>query len=598
MGCKPLDSGSRQVRLLNLDSVSNPDDPVICHFTYASLNDEPKFEALSYFWGQSRNDRSIELQGEQVQITDNLYSALWRLRRDKHGHEQERILWVDALCINQLDLEERKQQIALMRIIYGQAWRVVVWLGEEWHGSGVAMEFLRRLGEDATLHLNPARAHSITVDGRGVDSQNLRSHLCRLFDLPWWKRTWTVQEFVLAQELILQCGSTWITGDSLDRASQNFWNHEEGCCQIYELENLDPILGTSLVSSFVTLGDLYFVINSLGYSYSVLFAVATFSQRKATDDRDKVYGMLGLGRDKYADLVDADYSRSKEEVCKDLAFKSVEKTGTLEFLSHVFVHENDNLPSFIPNWTGSYMWSKVYRQRLHSISSFNASLDATAAIEHVSSSSIMMLGVVFDTIDVAASQMLFEGDLLHNVWKGDLFQDGWEELHRLAGIRDNSTQPYPHSGESRLVALWHSVCGGTKTLLKDSDKYLVRLNGSSDLSSYWTFNADLPVVSKSNVDRRDPDIKNIYSNIGSATWGRRFFRTESGYFGFGPQSCRAGDVIAVLAGGAVPYVLRPLPCPREGFTILGDSYVHGIMDGEVFEILPEGEREFRSLLFY
>src|SRR5690242_4464285 len=127
----------------------------------------------------------------------------------------------------------------------------------------MAMEFLRRLGNDPALHLDPEEPHSIKVDGRGIDHPDLRYRICHLFDLPWWKRTWTVQEFLLARRLIIQCGGTWITGDLLDKVIKSFVHHRNMCCQRNELW---AILGTSLILSFQQAARLHFIANALRIS--------------------------------------------------------------------------------------------------------------------------------------------------------------------------------------------------------------------------------------------------------------------------------------------------------------------------------------------
>ena len=76
-----------------------------------------------------------------------------------------------------------------MSSIYGQASQVVVWLGEGWPGSDMAMEFVRELAEDETLHLAPSLTPSISVSRLKMDSMELCGHVVRIFDLPWWKRT-------------------------------------------------------------------------------------------------------------------------------------------------------------------------------------------------------------------------------------------------------------------------------------------------------------------------------------------------------------------------------------------------------------------------
>lgn len=93
------------------------------------LSDQCNYEALSYTWGEStlRPPPTIILNEHyELQITDNLFSALRRLRR----RFRSRRLWIDALCINQTDLDERIFQVSIMGAIYNSAFQVCVWLGE------------------------------------------------------------------------------------------------------------------------------------------------------------------------------------------------------------------------------------------------------------------------------------------------------------------------------------------------------------------------------------------------------------------------------------------------------------------------------------
>jgi len=164
----------------------------------------PDYEAFSYVWGDIKDVRCIELEGAIVPITRNLDSAL----RHLHREDEKIILWADVLCINQNDIKERLHEVSQMNPIYRQATRVVVWPGEGWDGSNIAMEFLRKLGDDETLYLGPSPVPCISVGSRHLDSPSLCRHTIHLFDLPWWKRTWTVQEFVLAQDLVFQCSTS------------------------------------------------------------------------------------------------------------------------------------------------------------------------------------------------------------------------------------------------------------------------------------------------------------------------------------------------------------------------------------------------------
>ncbi|KAF2003577.1 HET-domain-containing protein, partial [Amniculicola lignicola CBS 123094] len=113
-----------EIRLVKLHAARNYSDPVKCSLQTVNLRSSPPFEALSYVWGKlSGND--IQLQGEPYIITKNLNEALRRLRNESN----DRILWIDALAINQSSIPERNAQVRMMLDIYATADETVVWLG-------------------------------------------------------------------------------------------------------------------------------------------------------------------------------------------------------------------------------------------------------------------------------------------------------------------------------------------------------------------------------------------------------------------------------------------------------------------------------------
>ena len=106
------------------------------------------YQALSYVWGSEEKPESIILNGCTFHVTRNLHSALLHLR----NRQLERTLWIDAICINQDEEDqghEKSKQIPLMRTIYGQAERVIVWLGDATENGDKALEVIRCFGEAA-----------------------------------------------------------------------------------------------------------------------------------------------------------------------------------------------------------------------------------------------------------------------------------------------------------------------------------------------------------------------------------------------------------------------------------------------------------------
>lgn len=109
-----------EMRLLVLEP-GTQNSFVRCKLYTCSQNDRIPYQALSYTWGDPTKVQSIDCNGEDMQIASNLHQALLHLCHPR----RTRILWIDALCINQDDSNERGQQVQLMREIYAQATQVI-----------------------------------------------------------------------------------------------------------------------------------------------------------------------------------------------------------------------------------------------------------------------------------------------------------------------------------------------------------------------------------------------------------------------------------------------------------------------------------------
>ncbi|KAF7886134.1 hypothetical protein EAF00_010237 [Botryotinia globosa] len=132
----PLDSDLCQIRRLILQPAANFDDHLYSQLDVVSLESSPDFEALSYVWGSTTPGKTINLGDRLVAIGP--ISTMLCLPA------APRILWVDVLCINQDDLDERASQVALMRRVYSEANTVLIWLGSEAENSEQAMRSVER----------------------------------------------------------------------------------------------------------------------------------------------------------------------------------------------------------------------------------------------------------------------------------------------------------------------------------------------------------------------------------------------------------------------------------------------------------------------
>ena len=122
----PPPEGSRDyIRLLRVLPAESSEDPLVCALSAASLDEKPEYAALSYTWGEPIFDHKITLNGSPFMISTNLHDALRTFRDRKH-----QVIWVDAVCINQSNFDERNRQVLLMQRIYALSTFVLVYLGD------------------------------------------------------------------------------------------------------------------------------------------------------------------------------------------------------------------------------------------------------------------------------------------------------------------------------------------------------------------------------------------------------------------------------------------------------------------------------------
>ena len=171
----PLLSGHDSIRLLRLMPHRDKTARIQCELFEYSLQNSCEthlYDALSYVWGNSDEKLPIFIHNHSFDVTVNLHAALLRLR----NHSMEQILWVDAICINQSNQKEKELQIQSMAKVYGQANRVVVWLGETADDSNLALEEIRL-----------ARGKKSVSNS---DNQKLRQAVLALLQRPWFQRIW------------------------------------------------------------------------------------------------------------------------------------------------------------------------------------------------------------------------------------------------------------------------------------------------------------------------------------------------------------------------------------------------------------------------
>ncbi|KAL8707022.1 MAG: hypothetical protein Q9225_007878, partial [Loekoesia sp. 1 TL-2023] len=354
-------SNPQNIRLLQLLPAGSQADEVRCSIDQAYLNGEIQYEALSYTWGDATQRSELYCNGKTLSITPNLGVALRHLR----PRTGSRTLWIDAVCINQANNEEKSQQIALMGEIYARAHQVIAWIGEENPADSAAMEY----GDP-----DPLPDHSSAVE-RVVKLLSLQGKLSgslmcatKLIQRPWFSRAWIIQEAALAARLQVQCGEKTIDWESLyanlrlmtqtndaNGASTTFNNNfyrrlefiestrnnvraarsgkETSRTQEREERPTDRALSWKKFHSAVNNGRLY----------------------GASDQRDHIYPLLGLISKDRAQILPLDYSLSYACIYRAFVQQIIQQTGSLTILGQIDSLTTTGLESWVPNYSRASM---------------------------------------------------------------------------------------------------------------------------------------------------------------------------------------------------------------------------------------------------
>jgi hypothetical protein len=291
---------------------------------YDEAEDKKKipYHALSYTWGKAIESHTIWLEDKPFPIRANLYEFMkqWRPK------ENSSFLWTDAICIDQTSDTERGDQVARMTSIYKHAETVVIWLGPASDDSNLAISELIRIPTEAWAKAKagedwPALLQRLFIDEGWTplpsdnEKVNNRALLAirELFSRPWWTRVWTVQESTVPnQQNWVLCGDRSISWGILQEAS--FILRRFALCKP-EFQYVEYIS-----RSESTVLAIQQSRQAGGIHMSLMRLLPVFRSFEATDDRDRVYALLGMAEDvDHSTFPKPSYQKTVEEVYRDVA---------------------------------------------------------------------------------------------------------------------------------------------------------------------------------------------------------------------------------------------------------------------------------------
>jgi hypothetical protein len=576
------------IRLLKILPDNDASAPIRCTLDQHGLSEDLSYEALSYVWGDLSLPRvPITCNNQTVDVTPNLLHALFRLRQSQIS----RLVWIDALCINQAEDVEKSYQVPLMTKIYSAAQCVIIWLGEvdDENEAATVVSSIREISEYCRSVVvqseNPwksvvgiSKLWKKRIELPAEVMSRIPWQLLKTFlDNTWFKRMWCYQEAQLGKSIVVHWGS-----------HSPHWMHI-GITSSW-------ILG-SIGSSGILPND-----NELGRSCSpalcmftrpnfgapdILFDSLLLRRRfsEATDTRDMVYGLLGLLTPHMHRSINVDYSKSTSTVFTEAAILCLERSGLL-ILGEV-VHPADfdgyfEFVSWVPQWhIPKRHFEGNYLKRYKASSGVRGVLAKFPTIEDPK---LRVTGLLYSTVDAISlhgGHKQIDHVLMKEWYRNQNFTGDVNTL-LLRAITLTMTRGLVtgHPREYELSANEDQK----KNYLEDS---MAWLNHSEFMLPDLTQGLD-----GSKANDRTGNWERFQEIVNAACKARCFFRTEDDTYGNGPDCMKVGDIVAVIFGHGAPFALRPV---GDEFLFLGFVYVHELMNGQLMDELRLGnikEREF------
>jgi hypothetical protein len=527
-------------------------------------------------------------------------------------------MWVDQICINQRDKDEKSHQVRLMDRIYEKAENVIVWLGPASPTSEKAMQFYREIGQAAIdigfrNYMGPTNFAILEVilderDPNDVQWQRisalfaktkeeLRSSTQALFELDqreWFRRVWIVQEFCLATSPSFVCGDSVVEADLIKYARLVL-----GFCLDSEflrsLSNDQRLLLARLSSNDPT--PALFSARDYRQRFrrgqvagsnllQVLKSVYMERDARAKLRVDRIFALLSLAADAERLGITIDYNKPTEEVLCSTAL-SIIQNGELSILSCVqFPRDADavNLPSWVPDWHSNLQPSFYPYPRPGEEHLFESGNRTPDILSDSHQSLLGLAGFMVDTIEDVGS-----------VWKpsspGPSYNPVYtesclSEVRLLCRISSMKNTPIYDSSARRDAAAWRIPIGDIYTANQAGGEHRA---GPAAALAYIDLLKTNAYFERIRIEPRNNDFDTAektasYYRLSMAKMaGKRPFITKSGYVGMAPSTAQQDDVVVSFLGLPTCSILqtRGMQHGKPVFFHLGEAYCDGVMDCEL-----------------
>ncbi|KAH8891537.1 HET-domain-containing protein [Thozetella sp. PMI_491] len=582
--------GAREVRLITLHALSSPDATISCELQHWSIDNPPSFLALSYTWQSAFADaavtdtkvdqlETISIDGRAVSVGKNLAQALQTLAGQLRGC----LLWADAICINQVDLDERASQVAMMGDIYTRAETVVVWLGEPRDDAGLAFELLRQLSEIKA----DSDQKKMTMELVGNPDLRLawKAFYC-LMERSWWTRTWVLQEVILAREIKVFCGRLSILGDSFFRAFATL----ASVSHLVPFSKICFHMNGGGVFGFFKLRRLRASGRRLTLPYCHLRTLAS----TATDPRDYIYAKLGFASD--ATFITPDYRASVAEVYTKCVAGYMLATNSLDIIHmDALPRTTPGLPSWVPDWSASYRVNPLleYSDPTTILPNYLGRKARTLLDNGLSDGVLQCCGNIYDVVDGTSYSPISKA-----IANDNLSEDQPTSTSRIYQESETFTvlgatlMAYGFYLERKPIDL--AALSALASAMCDADDYLnERASTKLPIRYASSFEADYNSIrhfcvygmtikewarqenQTHRIGSEDTKAEDVQDFVVATMNLRRLVTTGKGYIGVASRNTKRGDLVFKIEGSSLPVILREI---GDKYVLVGHAYVHGLME--------------------
>lgn len=613
----PLDVVADEIRVLAVAPAKDPAAPLVTGMSHCLFYDT-FYHALSYTWGSSEETSTITLNGQLVKVRQSLELALRALRSATSDVD----IWIDALCIDQSNLQERNRQLARIEKVYDNASIVVSYVGEPDEDSDKALDFMLAMQMPMARHdENGNWTFSRETDLAAVPA--LCAALYRFLSRPYFQRIWILQELSVATVNSVMCGKRVdITFEQLYRASSNLasmldqdhklarevdasYYHKQDAAtdplayitKIFLFKTLISKGQSTAVSTLMRTAQYYndaWKDNSPGYLDCLIWS----RDFGATDAHDKIFALWNLATDTDGLEYSMNYADSVAQSYTDFVKAWSKQHGSLDIIAAAertdrSAHFYADAASWCPDWSAPSTASSLLRkERLPNLVWPGKLVGKLYAAD----------GGVKQT---AQEFFTFHGDTLHATGlildRIKLVFDETEDAPTSSTSASTIQPAFTRDGQLGVQLLQHFHDHDLTTYPDVLQAYTAMRHG--DVPSAWPTRIDHPdpdekagsspdashicILDRSrHVKRWDGGFEGGAAPevIRHVLRGRLPFVSENGYMGLAPrwvgEQTERPWLLGILAGCSVPVML--LENEDGSYAFGGACFVQGWMEGEYF----------------